>query len=679
MSQLFIYLIKANIALTLFYLAYRFGLRRLTFYTLNRYFLLFGMACSALFPLADFRALFQAKEQVPGSLVYYPIDWNALQSYAASPAALTIWDLLSYIFWVGVAIMAVRFALQLISLLWIHLNAADGAINNEKVKLLSGRRNPFSFFNQVYINPHLHAPEALHTILAHEKIHIRGWHTLDVLAGEINHIFYWFNPGAWLLKKAIRENLEFITDRQLLQSGINAKKYQYTLLNTISGLHGTQLANNFNLSHLKKRIVMMNKDNSSRYHLLRYLALIPVTVAIAIIVTSARGPEPNRKSAGIQNPEMPGRHDLTPPASQNSLHKGSLAGKHEENTQEQNDTLPVGYKAFIKRNPSIETMEWVKPKNGKGPVAIIHLENGKTERYPLLDSTAMKAASAKYGKLPAPPPPPPPLPPKPKVKYTPPRVEKEHPNGPPEDILAYANNLHLASFHAEDALYIIDGKEVSGEELRMLKAEDIHAITVLKSGPATSKYGNKAKSGVIMIETKKSAESNNDSLPKHVLYIIDNREADKGKFKKLDPDDIYSISVLKDEKSIKKYGAKGKNGVIIIHTKDKVKTPAETVPPEKGKANDSLHVTFIPAGPLADPDKAPLFIVNNQVQDANFSISQIKKSDLYSIDIVKGKKAAEKYGVKNKNGVVKVFTKNFIQKHPQQRRSISSDKVIINN
>jgi hypothetical protein len=53
MSELFIYLIKANIALCLFYLAYRLGLRRLTFYTLNRFFLLTGIVFSSLFPLVD--------------------------------------------------------------------------------------------------------------------------------------------------------------------------------------------------------------------------------------------------------------------------------------------------------------------------------------------------------------------------------------------------------------------------------------------------------------------------------------------------------------------------------------------------------------------------------------------------------------------------------------------------
>ncbi|TAM93727.1 MAG: hypothetical protein EPN39_19415, partial [Chitinophagaceae bacterium] len=70
MPALIIYLIKANIALILFYLAYRFGLRRLTFYMLNRFFLLFGITFSALFPLLNLNAFFQHHQQLAGSVAY---------------------------------------------------------------------------------------------------------------------------------------------------------------------------------------------------------------------------------------------------------------------------------------------------------------------------------------------------------------------------------------------------------------------------------------------------------------------------------------------------------------------------------------------------------------------------------------------------------------------------------
>ena len=53
------------------------------------------------------------------------------------------------------------------------------------------------------------------------------------------------------------------------------------------------------------------------------------------------------------------------------------------------------------------------------------------------------------------------------------------------------------------------------------------------------------------------------------LIIINDAPSTKKKMTALNPDDIESISVLKDEAAEKKYGAKGKNGVVEITTKKK--------------------------------------------------------------------------------------------------------------
>ena len=51
------------------------------------------------------------------------------------------------------------------------------------------------------------------------------------------------------------------------------------------------------------------------------------------------------------------------------------------------------------------------------------------------------------------------------------------------------------------------------------------------------------------------------------LVIIDGKETSLDDLGSIDPDTIESISVLKDKTSIEKYGAKGKNGVMIIELK----------------------------------------------------------------------------------------------------------------
>ncbi|RNC86723.1 MAG: hypothetical protein ED556_04700 [Winogradskyella sp.] len=54
---------------------------------------------------------------------------------------------------------------------------------------------------------------------------------------------------------------------------------------------------------------------------------------------------------------------------------------------------------------------------------------------------------------------------------------------------------------------------------------------------------------------------------KDPLFILDGKEVSKKEFTKMNPKNIESVTVLKDESAIKKYGKKGKDGVVIIKTK----------------------------------------------------------------------------------------------------------------
>jgi TonB-dependent SusC/RagA subfamily outer membrane receptor len=51
------------------------------------------------------------------------------------------------------------------------------------------------------------------------------------------------------------------------------------------------------------------------------------------------------------------------------------------------------------------------------------------------------------------------------------------------------------------------------------------------------------------------------------VFMLDGKEISKAQLNELHPNEIESISVLKDESATKVYGEKGKNGVIIITTK----------------------------------------------------------------------------------------------------------------
>jgi hypothetical protein len=145
---------------------------------------------------------------------------------------------------------------------------------------------PFSFGNAIFINPRLHTEKEWEEIVLHEYVHIRQRHTLDILLAEAITIVNWYNPFAWALRHSIRQNLEFIADQQVLDKGVDKKEYQYHLLK-VMGHPPYRLANNFNFTSLKKRIIMMNKIRTARVQLLRLLFWLPLLAVILLAFRTA--------------------------------------------------------------------------------------------------------------------------------------------------------------------------------------------------------------------------------------------------------------------------------------------------------------------------------------------------------------------------------------------------------
>ncbi|SEW22653.1 TonB-dependent outer membrane receptor, SusC/RagA subfamily, signature region [Chitinophaga sp. YR573] len=549
-----IYLLKANIALTLFYLAYRFGLRRLTFYILNRFFLLAGIVFSAVFPLI----MISEKKPVNNVALTYVPDLTTLNARPSTPLINIV---LLYIFWTGVVVMGIRLIIQLLSLWKLHRST----VREGDIRVSAKKITPFSFINNIYINPSLHTPVELLAIVRHEKVHVKQWHTLDVMLGELNKIFYWFNPGAWLMSTAIRENLEFITDRCILQQGMDAKTYQYSLIK-VSGIpYATAIANNFNFSHLKNRIMMMNKKKSSQYHLLRYLVLGSlVGIALLSLNISRAG---NKSKSTTDTTGVNPTDELVLTA----------------------DTITVLSRDTLKK----DTVYFMSAKSSVRHSVIF------SDRLANADTT--HPSSKKKGKNvvppvpPVPPPPPPaPVPSVPPVAPVPPPPPAPGvrtitivpdpagtPSPQPETITVtgYRTAAISASPGPGTPVYYVNGVSV-GYNNPGIKSEDIRTVTVL-NGPDAAPYGEEGKHGMVFIDTKESMTNNQVRkinvgtnsviVPNgNPLYVVDGKIiSDNKELKKYSANEIESMSVLKDDAATSKYGKDGANGVIEIKLKSK--------------------------------------------------------------------------------------------------------------
>ena len=276
MPEFFTFLIKVNIALVLFCLGYYLVLRKLTFYTLNRAYLVTAIIFSSVYPFIDLTVFAQRHQEIVAPVQNVVVIWQAPAQNLVKQAAY--WNWLEVLFWTGATVFAARLLFQLASLYMIYHRSTEGRINGKNVRVVKGDISPFSFWKSIYVNPEKLSSTDLHNVLAHEQVHVDEWHTLDVLLTEISVIFYWFNPGIWMMKRAVRENIEFITDRKILQKGLDSKAYQYSLLNITFNQPAPAITSNFNFSTLKKRITMMNAKRSSNLNLTRYAFLVPVVV-----------------------------------------------------------------------------------------------------------------------------------------------------------------------------------------------------------------------------------------------------------------------------------------------------------------------------------------------------------------------------------------------------------------
>ncbi len=284
METLFIYFIKSSALITLFFIVYHFLLRKETFFTTNRWFLLFGLVVSALLPLVVLKKIVYVEAT--------PINWNDLQYLSQTsdtiieqtPESNPInWFQIGFwIYGIVALLLFIKVIYNSFSLFkTLHKKTIHRTENFALVDIEEDIA-PFSFFNFIVYNSKLYTETELQNILSHEKIHSSQKHSLDVLITKLFSIVFWFNPFMQLYKKAIVQNLEYIADQKAIE--VNDKKsYQLTLLKVVSHQNCLPITNHFYQSLIKKRIVMLNTNQSHKRNSWKYSVVIPALIAFVFL------------------------------------------------------------------------------------------------------------------------------------------------------------------------------------------------------------------------------------------------------------------------------------------------------------------------------------------------------------------------------------------------------------
>jgi TonB family protein len=308
MHPILVYILQVNFALVLFYLLFTLLFKRDTFLKIRRFYFLSALLFSVIYPLlvvpglSDFWNFRFSEPQMVEATVFFeaPTLEVMVEESEAEAASLNIpWEQIFITLYIAVTIFFIlRFLWQLISIFRIRLKSEETEVLGIKVYDLKDNITPFSFFGMIFINSEMHSKEELEQIIIHEHTHVSEKHSLDIMLVESILLFSWWNPAVWLLKREMAMNLEYLADVGVLREGVDSREYQYHLLRLTYHETAVQIVNNFNVSQLKQRIMMMNKTRSSSLKLAKYLTILP----IFFILIAANSSYAGEKDQSLQEP-----------------------------------------------------------------------------------------------------------------------------------------------------------------------------------------------------------------------------------------------------------------------------------------------------------------------------------------------------------------------------------------
>jgi hypothetical protein len=276
METVFIYILKVNALVVLFYLVYQLALSRETFYKHSRWFLLSGLFVSLVLPFVTFTKIeyYEVKKSIDNQFFQAVTATNEI----VQEPILTNQEILFLIYGMicfGFLIKTLFDFFKLFKIIKVSNSEKRDNLVYINTNLV---HTPFSFFNYIVFNSELINPIELQNIIKHEEAHSMQKHSFDTLLAQFFIILFWFNPIVWLYRKSIVQNLEFLADSFAIQQVSDRTVYQKTMLKITTQASNISIINTFNQSSIKKRIIMLNTNQSKRKNIWKIALILPIIV-----------------------------------------------------------------------------------------------------------------------------------------------------------------------------------------------------------------------------------------------------------------------------------------------------------------------------------------------------------------------------------------------------------------
>lgn len=281
MRELATYALESIACSGIMLLLYKILMEQRVDFRICRIYLHAALIISAIIPLLDI-PVWEAE------VVYIQSQTNLLPAEVApvemttiemeAPRSIDLRPVVWGIYMLGVAISLI---LMLIQLRRISRLASRGEIirpSNPRIIRAAENISSFSFFGTIYVGRDS-TDHDVESIMIHECSHIRHNHSAERVAMELLCSLMWWNPFSWIARRHLMEVHEYEADADVLKSGYDVSIYIQTILKSLLG-YSPDIANGLRDSLTQKRFKMMTRKTSSRYALLRTLAIVPMLAGL---------------------------------------------------------------------------------------------------------------------------------------------------------------------------------------------------------------------------------------------------------------------------------------------------------------------------------------------------------------------------------------------------------------
>lgn len=291
MTNFILYLVQSSVVFTGLFCLYKILFSQSTFHRFNRGILVALPFIALLTPFTYLVVPTTATPmgQVSLALNEFVVESGKNISHTVHQTTTHTFDLVPWL--LGVYLLgSICLLIRTIHSLWwvIRLKQKSESQAHDGYHLVvSPLPQAFSFFNWIFVpQAQPHPPNDL--MVAHEKVHIRLKHSIDVCLSELYILLFWFNPLVYLYRKSLKSIHEYQADAWVLQGEVKTSSYLQALLQNIQVQSSHRLYHYFNQSLIKKRIDMITKKPTRTLYKLTYLLFLAGIVLVSAAFTKPR-------------------------------------------------------------------------------------------------------------------------------------------------------------------------------------------------------------------------------------------------------------------------------------------------------------------------------------------------------------------------------------------------------